>query len=280
MHVHIWSSCYFFFERCSSDFDLVRLYHPDKIGVSAFSDLAHARFQAITAAYDILRRKSSALDDPLSSSSSASPTARYQTTAAYRAMRKKRQELYNSGPVDDSRKDKIIIFGVIMVCFFVWISFCEVWFLDHCYCAGANRVRAKRSFVWKPVTTSTSYTKHTFDSKWGRPAISKPLPEVGYFIIALHSRLYISSSIYLMYFNPQESCNKLCPRFSRPPFVVLRGLYSICEFTLRRTYLFAVGRTASIMHHAFSIMTQSDAYPRKTRLRRLSYKHDVVVLSS
>lgn len=33
-------------------------------------------------------------------------------------MRKKRQELYNSGPVDDSRKDKIIIFGVIMVCFF------------------------------------------------------------------------------------------------------------------------------------------------------------------
>lgn len=104
----------------------MRLYHPDKIGVSASSDLAHARFQAITAAYDILRRKSSALDDPLSSSSSASPTARYQTTAAYRAMRKKRQELYNSGPVDDSRKDKIIIFGVIMVFFFVWISFCEV----------------------------------------------------------------------------------------------------------------------------------------------------------
>lgn len=170
--------------------------------------------------------------------------------------------------------------GLSWYVFFVWISFCEVWFLDHCYCAGANRVRAKRSFVWKPVTTSTSYTKHTFDSKWGRPAISKPLPEVGYFIIALHSRLYISSSIYLMYFNPQESCNKLCPRFSRPPFVVLRGLYSICEFTLRRTYLFAVGRTASIMHHAFSIMTQSDAYPRKTRLRRLSYKHDVVVLSS
>ncbi|KJA27850.1 hypothetical protein HYPSUDRAFT_35019 [Hypholoma sublateritium FD-334 SS-4] len=93
-------------------FDLVRLYHPDKIGVSTSSDLAHARFQEITAAYEILRRKSSAPDDPLSSTSPASP--RYRTTAAYRAMRKKRQELYNSGPVDDSRKDKFIIFGVIM----------------------------------------------------------------------------------------------------------------------------------------------------------------------
>lgn len=97
------------------DFDLVRLYHPDKAGLSIPSDVAHARFQAITAAYDILRGKKPAADDPLGYGSSTTPAVRYQTTAAYRAMRKKRQELYNSGPVDDSKKDKLIVFGVIMV---------------------------------------------------------------------------------------------------------------------------------------------------------------------
>ncbi len=100
----------------------MRLYHPDKIGESTPSDLAHARFQAITAAYDTLRKKNSAPHDPLGPSSSASPTVRYQTTAAYNAMRRKRQELYNSGPVDDSRKDKLIIFGVVMVCIRIYLS--------------------------------------------------------------------------------------------------------------------------------------------------------------
>jgi hypothetical protein len=93
----------------------VRLYHPDKVGASSSSDLAHARFQAITAAYDTLRGKSSSSNDTLGHGTSASPAPRYQSTAAYRAMKKKRQELYDSGPVDDSKKDKLILFGVIVV---------------------------------------------------------------------------------------------------------------------------------------------------------------------
>lgn len=99
------------------DFDLVRLYHPDKVGASASSDLAHARFQAITAAYDTLRGKSFSSNDTLGHGTSASLAPRYQSTAAYKVMRKRRQELYDSGAVDDSKKDKLILFGVIMVSF-------------------------------------------------------------------------------------------------------------------------------------------------------------------
>ncbi len=41
---------------------------------------------------------------------------RYQTTAAYRAMQHKRQELYDSGAVDDSRTDRLLIAGIVAVC--------------------------------------------------------------------------------------------------------------------------------------------------------------------
>ncbi|KAE9409692.1 hypothetical protein BT96DRAFT_970027 [Gymnopus androsaceus JB14] len=37
-------------------YELVRIYHPDKVGASMSSEAAHARFQAITAAYDSLRK--------------------------------------------------------------------------------------------------------------------------------------------------------------------------------------------------------------------------------
>lgn len=33
----------------------------------------------------------------------------------YRAMQRKRQELYNSGAVDDSRMDKLLITGLVAV---------------------------------------------------------------------------------------------------------------------------------------------------------------------
>ncbi|KAF9478783.1 DnaJ-domain-containing protein [Pholiota conissans] len=105
-------------------YDLVRLYHPDKVGASATPDLAHARFQAIKAAYDILRGKSLINNDGRGAPSSLAP--RYQSTAAYRAMRRKRQELYNSGPVDDSRKDKLILFGVVVTVVFVMLQTASV----------------------------------------------------------------------------------------------------------------------------------------------------------
>ncbi|CAA7261766.1 unnamed protein product [Cyclocybe aegerita] len=99
-------------------YDLVRLYHPDKpCGVSP--EIAHERFQAISAAYDVLRGKK--LDDTLAGESGSTDT-RYQTTAAYRAMRRKRQELYDSGAVDDSRKDKIILFGVFATILIVIVN--------------------------------------------------------------------------------------------------------------------------------------------------------------
>jgi len=97
-----------------SDFDLVRLYHPDKPGLSVSPEVAHAQFQAITAAYDVLRGKTPPGSAPSPSGSRATDTT-YGTTAAWRAVRQRRQELYNSGAADDSWKDKIIILGVVGV---------------------------------------------------------------------------------------------------------------------------------------------------------------------
>ncbi|KAF8813939.1 DnaJ-domain-containing protein [Phlegmacium glaucopus] len=91
-------------------FELVRLYHPDKVvGTSASSDIAHTRFQAITAAYDVLRGKAPGN----LSVASGSANVPYQTTASWRAMRKRRQELYDSGPIDDGMNDRLIIIGVV-----------------------------------------------------------------------------------------------------------------------------------------------------------------------
>ncbi|KAF8160658.1 hypothetical protein B0H34DRAFT_697557 [Crassisporium funariophilum] len=103
-------------------FDLVLLYHPDKVGSSASSDVAHARFQAITAAYDKLRKKTPLDGSPLGPGGPFSVDTRYQTTAAWRAMRRRRQELYASGAVDDGKKDKLILVGVVMTVFIVIIQ--------------------------------------------------------------------------------------------------------------------------------------------------------------
>jgi len=90
-------------------FQLVRLYHPDKVGTLTSSDIAHTRFQAITAAYDVLKGRTPGN----TSGASGSADVPYQTTASWRAMRKRRQELYDSGPVDDGRNDRLIIVGVV-----------------------------------------------------------------------------------------------------------------------------------------------------------------------
>lgn len=237
-------------EWCSSDFDLVRLYHPDKIGESTPSDLAHARFQAITAAYDILRKKNSAPRDPLGPSSSASPTAGYQTTATYRAMRKRRQELYNSGPVDDSRKDKLIIFGVVMVSIRVDVSLRSLIFRPLLLCwykprlCGEKCCRKPCHDIDKPYKTRIQFEER----KTGYP---KTIPRTR--ILHNHSILVYSPIIYLMYFNPQESLNEYCLRFSRPSFVVLD---SICELKLDHMHIFIMQseeqQSANVFNHRLS----------------------------
>jgi hypothetical protein len=110
----------FLLARSVIDFDLVRLYHPDKAS-DVPPDIAHARFQAITHAYDSLRGKvaSGSTDD--GSPSNPSVDLRYQTTAAWRAAhRRRQQELYSSGAVDDKWKDRIILFGVVSVGVWSW----------------------------------------------------------------------------------------------------------------------------------------------------------------
>ncbi|KAJ7262284.1 hypothetical protein B0H12DRAFT_323335 [Mycena haematopus] len=95
-------------------FDLVRIYHPDKVDRSIPSGVAHARFQAITAAYNALRTNSASLP--------GHDTADAPTPAS-RALYKRSRNLY-SGPqlADDSWKDRIIIAGVIFVAFYFVIQ--------------------------------------------------------------------------------------------------------------------------------------------------------------
>ncbi|KAJ7209479.1 hypothetical protein GGX14DRAFT_451618 [Mycena pura] len=88
--------------------DLVRIYHPDKCDSSVPSEVAHARFRAITAAYNTLRHGSTLPEQD--TTKPVTPTAR--------AMYKRKRNLY-SGPqlADDSWKDKIIVVGVIFAAF-------------------------------------------------------------------------------------------------------------------------------------------------------------------
>ncbi|KAJ7045406.1 hypothetical protein C8F04DRAFT_433289 [Mycena alexandri] len=89
-------------------FDLVRIYHPDKVDPSIPDGVARARFQAITTAYNALRGGNAA---------SGHDRATAPTPAA-RAMYKRSRNLY-SGPQlsDDSWKDRIIVAGVIFAAF-------------------------------------------------------------------------------------------------------------------------------------------------------------------
>ncbi|KAK0195295.1 hypothetical protein F5146DRAFT_1132786 [Armillaria mellea] len=88
-------------------YELVRIYHPDTVDSSVSSELAHARFQSITDAYNVLRGKTAAKPDPVSGAQQA-------TTAARRAMHARRhRELYEGGAVDDRWKDRMIIAGLI-----------------------------------------------------------------------------------------------------------------------------------------------------------------------
>jgi hypothetical protein len=89
------------------DFDLVRIYHPDKVDPSTSSEVAHARFQAIATAYNALKTGSAA-HHPV-------------PTPAARAMYKRSRNLYSGQQLyDDSWKDRIIVASVIFVGFVIF----------------------------------------------------------------------------------------------------------------------------------------------------------------
>ncbi|KAF5322607.1 hypothetical protein D9619_001340 [Psilocybe cf. subviscida] len=100
-------------------YELVRLYHPDKqVGAVVDDDIARARFQAITAAYDVLTGKTpagSGMPGDMGHNHTPREAMSHATTAAYRAARQRRQELYDSGSVDDVKKDRFIMAGVVLV---------------------------------------------------------------------------------------------------------------------------------------------------------------------
>ncbi|KAF9264268.1 DnaJ-domain-containing protein [Marasmius fiardii PR-910] len=96
-------------------YELVRIYHPDKNKSSESSEeTAHARFQAISNAYNILRGHSPTSDSDAEGLSRYGSMSQQATTASRRAAHIRRhRELYASGAVDDRWKDRFILFGTV-----------------------------------------------------------------------------------------------------------------------------------------------------------------------
>lgn len=131
-----------------SDIELVRIFHPD-VDQSIPSRVAHARFQAITTAYNVLRGASppSTQDDP--------------PTPAARAMYKRNRNLY-SGPQlsDDSWKDRIIVAGVIFVRCFALSSYLHLLTRQAAFCFAMQTAATRRAFIIeameRPLTPHTA----------------------------------------------------------------------------------------------------------------------------
>ena len=90
----------------------MRVYHPDT-AVARYSvppDIAHDRFQAITKAYDLLRRQNSS-----SSPETLSGDERWPTAAAWRARQTKTRDLHSEGDTE-KWKERLIGGGVLLVC--------------------------------------------------------------------------------------------------------------------------------------------------------------------
>ncbi|KAH9839424.1 uncharacterized protein C8Q71DRAFT_749446 [Rhodofomes roseus] len=102
-------------------YDLVRIYHPDSaISRAVPPDTAHARFQAISAAYSVLTGKARRMGDVESDSGNElRPDYNSLSTAMWKAKQRRRAEL-NVG-TDDRWKDALM-FGAITlsVAAFVW----------------------------------------------------------------------------------------------------------------------------------------------------------------
>ena len=99
----------------SSDYDLVRIYHPDSaISRAVPPETAHARFQAISAAYAVLTGKARRMADVESGTASElRPDYHSLSTAMWKAKQRRRAEL-NVG-MDDRWKDGLMFGAITLV---------------------------------------------------------------------------------------------------------------------------------------------------------------------
>ncbi|KAF7376051.1 Flavin carrier protein 2 [Mycena sanguinolenta] len=127
------------------DFDLVRIYHPDKVDQSVPSRVAHARFQAITAAYNALRTNSSTSLPGHDKADAPTPAAR--------AMYKRSRNLY-SGPqlADESWKDRVIVAGIIFVRVFSWRISAYLCSLKAAFCFVVQAAVARRAVLQDAIS--------------------------------------------------------------------------------------------------------------------------------
>ena len=96
-----------------ADYDLVRIHHPDSPVVRALGltpDVAHARFQSISAAYDVLRGNNSQGSD---NNSEVRTAANAATATPRRSAHANRPDIHVVG--DDRWKDRILLGGVVLV---------------------------------------------------------------------------------------------------------------------------------------------------------------------
>lgn len=98
-----------------SDYDLVRIYHPDSaISRAVPPETAHARFQAISAAYSVLTGKARRMADVENSSTSElRPDYHSLSTAMWKAKQRRRAELHVG--MDDRWKDGLMFGAITLV---------------------------------------------------------------------------------------------------------------------------------------------------------------------
>ena len=104
------------------DYDLVRIYHPDSIvNRSVAPETAQARFQSISAAYDVLRGKRRVMTNHTDSEDPVPGSVHdYHelSTAMWRAKQRRRATL-NIG-IDERWKERLF-FGAVLL---VWNAYC------------------------------------------------------------------------------------------------------------------------------------------------------------
>ncbi|KAN0091188.1 hypothetical protein V8E55_004754 [Tylopilus felleus] len=96
-------------------YDLVRIYHPDSpIARKYPADVAQARFQAISKAYDLLRGKSAMTGDGLTDRERPVDPARFRPRAA------PRRPHFNDTAGDERWKERVLLGATMLVRLFPW----------------------------------------------------------------------------------------------------------------------------------------------------------------
>lgn len=143
-----------------TDYDLVRLYHPDKADPSVAPEVAHARFQSITIAYDQLRGKR---DMP----ATAPKQSTHPTAAAHRAMHRHRhQHAMQFGSVDEKWKERLILGGIVFVRpsqsfvaahrILIIVDRRGVYSASSCYSTGGSGQWCPKNAKYGPIETKPS----------------------------------------------------------------------------------------------------------------------------